>query len=628
MQHHFHHHGGGQKGVRRYSMWQIIQRLWPFFRPEGKLFILTLVFVGFKVGADTYLALLCRGILNIIENFVMGGARGARASLADVISFTVFGKHQSLTTADLPMIIGLMCATMLVFLSAGYVRSLFPAILISNVTFNIRRALYGHLQCMDLYFFDRNRSGEISSRLINDISQGVNVFGMTITIFLYQLVLLIASVYFMLRINILLTLAAIGVGLLFVVNMQFLVPRLRTQSREVQEKLGKISGELTEKFSGIKVMQSFTNEDLEMRIFTERIDEHRNSSIRMAWLSSFTGIFGQTIPMIGDVVILGLGALYVLKGELTIANLTFFWMMRERLFSPFQVFAHFAEQMAMGLGGLDRVFEFFTMRSKVTDRPGAIKLCNVRGEVEFCDVCFSYDNERGQAALSNISFRVEPGMSVALVGASGAGKTTTVDLLSRFYDPSSGCIRIDGKDIRDYTLESLRDNIGVVMQEAILFSGTLKENVRYGNPKASDADVIEALKMANAWDFVCDMKDGLHTVIGERGVSLSGGQRQRIAIARAFLKNPRILVLDEATSALDSVSELFVQEAIERLMKNRTTFVIAHRLSTIAHVDRILVLDKGKLVEQGAHEELLCRKGHYAAFYMRQFGRFERRTVS
>ncbi|MBD3392512.1 MAG: ATP-binding cassette domain-containing protein [Chitinivibrionales bacterium] len=613
------------RGLKQHTLWQILGKLLPYFKDETKRFVLTLVMVAFKVSADVSLLLLSRGVLNVVENFMTGGARGPKATVGELIAFALFRSDRELNVADLPALIVMMAVAIAVHFVAGYFRGYIPGIMISNVAFAIRRALYGHLQCMDLYFFDRTRSGEISSRLTNDINQGVSVFGMTITVFIFQIILFFASFYFMLRVSLPLTGAAIAVGLLFVINMRFFVPRLRQRSRTVQEKLGQISGEVAEKFSGIKVMQSFTNEQWEMAIFTDRISEHRQSLIDMARLSSFTSIFGQTIPFMGTLAILGIGAYQVINGELTIANLTFFYMMRDRLFMPFQMFAHLSQQMALGLGGLDRVFEFFSLRSKVTDRPGAAPLSEVKGDVEFRNVSFAYEGDRRQHVLSNISFTAPQGTSVALVGASGAGKTTMVDLLSRFYDPTEGCILIDHKDIRGYTLQSLRDNIGVVMQEAILFSGSIKENVLYGNPSSSDRDVEESLKMANAWDFVSDMPDGMKTVIGERGVSLSGGQRQRVAIARAFLKNPRILVLDEATSALDSVSELFVQEAIERLMKNRTTFVIAHRLSTIANVNQIVVLKDGAMVEQGTHEDLLAKKGAYAEFYSQQFDSLARR---
>lgn len=603
---------------RSYSFAQIVRKLAPYFSSEKKRFALTLVFVGLKVSADVYLVLLSRAILTIAENFIKGTAGGPASSVGDIIAFSVFGKDQHLGTADLPVVCGLLGATVLIFMGVTYFRSLLPAIVISNVAFSVRRALYTHLQCMDLHFFGSTRCGDIASRLTNDIQQGVSTFGRTVTVLLYQMVLLVGSLYFMAQVNVPLTLAAVMVGALFLVNMKFLVPHLRSRSRMVQEKLGEINGEVSEKFGGIKVTQSFTNEGQELEHFTERIDDHRNSAISMARLASVGSSVGQSIPLLGSAVILGLGAYTVINGKLSLSDLTFFWMMRARLFSPFQMFTHLFQEVARGLGALDRIFEFFTTRSRVVDRPGAVRLNEPRGEVEFRNVSFSYALDRGRGVLSDFSCKVKPGMSVALVGASGAGKTTAVDLLSRFYDPTEGAIFVDGKDIRDYKLQSLRDNIGVVMQEPILFSGTIRENVRYGKPSAKCKEIREALKMANAWEFVSEMDEGMDTIIGERGASLSGGQRQRLSIARAFLKDPRILVLDEATSSLDSISEYFVQEALERLMKERTTFIIAHRLSTIARVDTILVLQQGRIIEQGTHAELLSRGGHYSSLYSRQ----------
>ncbi|MEK6796179.1 MAG: ABC transporter ATP-binding protein [Spirochaetota bacterium] len=604
----------------RLSVWQIIRRLFPYFAAEKKRFAMTFLFVGLKIASDLYLLLVTRSILKVIEAWVGGGARGRAHPIPQILRDTLMMDTASLNAADLPVLVGIMGATVLAFFGVGYLRSFYPAILISNVAFAIRRALYNHLQCLDLFFFDRTRSGEITSRLTNDINQGVQVFGMTLTILLFQSIVFIFSINFMARVNVPMTLLVIAVGVLFLVNMGLFLPKLRARSRAVQEKMGVISGVSNERFGGIKVMQSFTNEDMELERFTELIDNHRSLSIRLARVSSFSGIFSQSIPLVGNTAILGMGAYLVINGKLSIADLTFLWMMRDHVINPFQVFINFAEQVAVGLGGLDRVFEFFDERSRVKNAPEAKIFRSVAGRIEFRDVTFSYPSERGKAALIDLSFTVKPGMSAALVGSSGAGKTTTVDLLSRFYDPDSGAILIDGQNIRTADIESLRDNIGVVMQEAILFSGTIRENILYGRPGAKEKEIRAALAMANADEFVGEMREGIETIIGERGVMLSGGQRQRLAIARAFLKDPRILVLDEATSSLDSVSESYVQEAIERLMKGRTTIVIAHRLSTVAHVNTILVLNRGRLVEQGPHKKLLAKKGHYAAFYRRQFG--------
>ncbi|MBI4979662.1 MAG: ABC transporter ATP-binding protein [Spirochaetes bacterium] len=610
-----------EKQKTPYTLTAILKRLFPYFIAEKNRFLLTFVFVGLKIASDLFLLLMCRSILSVIESWVKGNARGGAHSIAYLVSHTIAMDTSSFTAADLPWLVGIMGSVVIAFFSVGYFRSFIPAKLISNVTFAMRRALYDHLQCLDLFFFDRTRSGEITSRLISDISQGVQVFGMTLTIFIFQLIVFCFSVVFMTRVSVPMTLLVTSVGVLILINMLLFVPQLRDRSLAVQKKLGVISGMANERFGGIKVMQSFTNEDMELERFTEQIDNHRSLTINLARLSSFTGIFSQSIPLVGNTAILGMGAFLVLSGKLTLADLTFLWMMRDHILNPFQIFSNLGEQVAIGLGGLERVFEFFDERSSIKDMPGAVPVKQVNGAVEFRDVSFSYPSERGQEVLSHLSFRVEPGMSAAFVGASGAGKTTAVDLLSRFYDPTSGGIFIDGRDIREFEVESLRDNIGVVMQEAILFSGTIRENIRYGRPDARDDEINAALKMANAWNFVAEMREGTETVIGERGVMLSGGQRQRIAIARAFLKNPRILVLDEATSALDSVSEHYVQEAIERLLKGRTTLIIAHRLSTIAHVDKILVLEKGRLVEEGSHTELIAKNGTYAAFHAQQFGK-------
>ncbi|MGQ9779996.1 MAG: ABC transporter ATP-binding protein [Bacillota bacterium] len=306
-------------------------------------------------------------------------------------------------------------------------------------------------------------------------------------------------------------------------------------------------------------------------------------------------------------------------GRLTVGELVAVGMYLGPLYLPLQRFSELNVVFANSMAALDRIFELMDERPEVADRPGAVELPEIEGRVEFEHVFFSYNRENGPI-LQDVSFTVEPGQKVALVGPSGAGKTTLVNLIPRFYDVDAGAIRIDGHDIRDLKLKSLRRHIGIVLQDPVLFSGSIRENVLYGNPRASVEEVIAACKAANAHDFIMALPQGYDSEVGERGAHLSGGQRQRITIARAFLKNPRILILDEATSVLDAESEKLVQEALERLMVGRTTFIIAHRLSTIINADLILVLDHGRLVEAGTHASLMAAGGLYCRLFARQFG--------
>ncbi|MER3406471.1 MAG: hypothetical protein C4289_15970 [Chloroflexota bacterium] len=323
------------------------------------------------------------------------------------------------------------------------------------------------------------------------------------------------------------------------------------------------------------------------------------------------------LSALGPALVLWYGGAQVINGLLTIGELLAFTTYVARLFGPVSAFANMNVQLQQALAAFDRVQEYLELQTEIRDRPGAIELPPVRGRIEFRDVSFAYSPER--PVLKHISFTVEPGQLVALVGPTGAGKSTVVNLIPRFYDPDEGCVRIDGYDLRDVTLSSLRRQIATVDQETFLFNMTILENIRYARPEATFDEVVEAAKAAYLHDFIMSLPEGYETMVGERGVKLSGGERQRLAIARAILRNPRILILDEATSSLDSIAESYIQRALEPLMRGRTVIAIAHRLSTILSADKILVLQQGELIESGTHRELLARGGLYAQLYRTQF---------
>jgi subfamily B ATP-binding cassette protein MsbA len=373
---------------------------------------------------------------------------------------------------------------------------------------------------------------------------------------------------------------------------------------------------LQEKIAGNRVVRAFGREQFEEETFDNNSQKLLSTSMHRVYLQSInlaiTGVIVNCAPLIVTLY----GGSQVINGSLTVGELIAVTMYLPSLYTPLQRFSELGVVFANSMAAVDRVFEILDMKPDIRDKPGAVDLQNVEGRVEFEGVAFAYHmvDEPGPV-LRDMSFVVEPGKKVALVGPSGSGKSTVISLIPRFYDVDAGRVRIDGVDVRDVTLQSLRRNVGMVLQTPILFSGTIYDNIRYGKPEADETEIIEACRAANAWDFIQRLPKGLHSEVGEGGGFLSGGQRQRLTIARAFLKNPKILILDEATSALDSESERLIQSALDRLMVGRTAFIIAHRLSTIENADMIFVLDRGRLVEQGTHEDLLHSAGVYERLY-------------
>jgi len=390
--------------------------------------------------------------------------------------------------------------------------------------------------------------------------------------------------------------------------------------KDVRKKIASINADIENSISGIRVAKSFTNEEYEIERFDMGNVELKGSKV-VAYRSLakfFTGIY--FLMGILNVLVLGSGAYFILKGFLNSGDLVAYLLYVNFFFMPIRRLSNFTQQFEQGMAGFERFLEILKIKPDVNEKPDAIELKSVKGEIEFRNVTFSYDNNK--YVLSNINLKIPAGKTVAIVGPSGAGKTTLCHLIPRFYDIQSGKILIDGRDIRDYTLKSLRRNIGLVQQDVFLFTGTIKDNILYGRLNASFDEVVEAAKKARAHEFIMSFPDGYDTYIGERGVKLSGGQKQRISIARVFLKDPPILILDEATSSLDTQTELLVQEAIKELTEGRTTLIIAHRLSTIKNADEIIVLTDRGIEERGTHEKLLKLNGLYANLYRSQFKGF------
>jgi ATP-binding cassette subfamily B protein len=411
-----------------------------------------------------------------------------------------------------------------------------------------------------------------------------------------------------------LTLIVFSVIPVMIVVLQFFNKRMRAGFRESRVKVGELNSQVEDSLLGIRVVKSFANEGIESQKFEDGNTGFLKIKTKvyryMAGFQATTRFFDGVMY----IVIVVAGSLFMVKGKITPADLVAYLMYANVLLSSIRRIVEFAEQFQRGMTGIERFSEIMDTPASIVDSPNAVTLENVRGEIVFDNVSFSY-SEENDSVLKDINIRIAAGENAALVGPSGGGKTTLCSLIPRFYETNGGTIKIDGKDIRGFTLASLRGQIGVVAQDVYLFSGSVRDNIEYGKPGATDKEIYEAAKLAGADEFIDELPNGYDTYVGERGVKLSGGQKQRISIARVFLKNPPILILDEATSSLDNESEKLVQQSLERLAKGRTTLTIAHRLTTIRNADKILVLTKNGIVEQGTHSALLAQKGIYAGLY-------------
>ena len=482
-----------------------------------------------------------------------------------------------------------------------------------NVIADFRKHLFAHLQTLTISFFSRRRTGELLSRLMSDVTVIQSLVTETPIDAVKQLVTFVGGITFLLLMNWQLCLLILILLPLLVVVSKLFGRRLKSLSTSIQDHTATLSTLAEEVISGIRIVKSFVQAQREQDRFADQVDQTLRLTLsRAAIMAVFIPVI-SLMTFSSATAVLWYGGRQVIDGTVTPGDLFAFVLFAGILIGPFSAAARVFTQIKEAQGATQRVFEILDAQPDIDDRPDAQTLVTVEGHVRMENVTFGYDPR--YAVLSNLSFEAKPGELVALVGPTGAGKTTVINLLHRFYDPTEGRLTIDGRDLRDVTLESWYRQIALVPQETILFGGTILDNIRYGMMAAGESAVREASEAAHAHDFITTLPDGYQTVVGEKGVNLSGGQRQRIAIARAILKNPRILLLDEATSSLDTDSERLVQEALQRLMKGRTTFVVAHRLSTIQRADRILVLDKGKLVEEGTHAQLLERKGLYHYLY-------------
>lgn len=515
-------------------------------------------------------------------------------------------------------IAGLALAFVFIWMPGTYLRHYYAGKSGHSTVFDLRTDLYNHILRMSSSFFDQTKSGGILSRLISDIELAQNLVGNALTNIWMDAAAVVLVLYFLLRIDLGITLVSIALFPVYLLLFKRFGRKIERASYEVQEELSKISGDIQERISGNRVIHAFGQERAEINRFQKKSTHLLGVAMRRVGYQSHNMVFTGIIVQLAPLIVLLTGGIMVIQARLTLGQLVAVTMYLNPLYLPLQRFSELNVVFANSMAAVRRIFEVMDQSPDVKEIPNARSLDNPVGVVKFENVTFRYSEDR-PAVLENINLSVLAGTRVALVGSSGAGKSTIASLVPRFYDIADGRITLDGEDIRFLKIKSLRRCISVVTQEPILFSGTIRENILYGAPGASEEALIAAAKAANVDTFVQQLPAGYATEVGERGTFLSGGQKQRITLARAFLKDPRILILDEATSALDAESEQLIQDALHRLMEGRTTFIIAHRLATVVSADQIVVMESGRIEEAGTHDSLLQKNGRYRQFYNLQF---------
>lgn len=487
----------------------------------------------------------------------------------------------------------------------------------ARMEYDMRKDIFAHLQKLSFNYFDNTKTGQIMSRIVNDLFDITELAHHGPEEIFISIIKIVGAFIILMTVDVKLTLIIFAFIPFMMAFAYFYNQKMRSVFKRNRQKIADVNAQLEDSIAGIRVVKSFSNEDLEKEKFgvgnKEFLDTKTESYYYMGKFFSGIRLFDGIIY----IVVAILGSLFIMRGSIESVDLVTYLLYINTLLMPIRKLIDFTEQFQRGMTGFERFLEIMDTEPDIKDKENSVELKNVKGKVTFENVSFKYDE--GVHVLKGIDLNLEPGETVALVGPSGGGKSTLCSLIPRFYEVTEGSIKIDGLDVRDIKLESLRRSIGIVQQDVYLFAGTIMENIRYGKPDATDVEVIEAAKKANAHEFIDAFELKYDTYVGERGVKLSGGQKQRISIARAFLKNPPVLILDEATSALDNQSERVVQQSLETLATNRTTFIIAHRLSTIRKAKTILVLTDNGIEEKGSHEELMKNNGIYASLYNAQF---------
>lgn len=512
----------------------------------------------------------------------------------------------------------LMIGLVLIEFVCNFYIAYYGHIMGAKIEYDMRNEIFAHYQKLSFAFYDNQKVGQLLSRVTNDLFDISELLHHGPEDVFISLIKMIGSFVILFQVNMPLTWVAFAFLPVMLIYAFYFNTKMKHAFKQNRAKIADINSQIEDNLSGIRVVKSFANEEIELKKFykgnSKFVDAKKRSYLYMGGYNSGLGAFTTLVT----VVVLMAGGMFIARGTVDAADLITFLLYINNFTEPVKKLVNFTEQFQNGYSGYERFLEILDVEPDIRDGKDAVPIRKLRGDIVFEDVSFRYEDSTDKV-LHHVSLDVKAGTYIALVGTSGAGKTTLCSLIPRFYDVTSGRITIDGIDIRNMRLKDLRDQIGIVQQDVYLFAGTVMDNIRYGRPDATDEEVVRAAKLANAHEFIMEMQDHYHTDIGQRGVKISGGQKQRLSIARVFLKNPPILIFDEATSALDNESERVVQESLERLASNRTTFVIAHRLSTIRNAEKILVLTEEGIQEEGTHEELLDKNGIYARLYQMQF---------
>jgi ATP-binding cassette, subfamily B, putative efflux pump len=498
-----------------------------------------------------------------------------------------------------------------------YYRQYFAQWTSSKILYDIRDTMYTHIQKLSFKYFSNTRAGEIISRVINDVEQTKTFVISGLMNLWLDIATIIIAIILMFSMSAKLTFVSILLFPLYAFSIRYFFGNLRRLTRMRSQALAEVQSYLHERVQGMPVIKSFAIEEYEQGQFDKQNKNFLEKALQhTSWnAKAFSAV--NTITDIAPLIVIGYSAYLVILHQLSLGTMVAFFAYIDKLYSPLRRLVNSSTTITQSFASMDRVFEFLDEKYDIVDEPNAQVCSKVHGDISFNNVSFSYESKE-EMVLKGITLHVKKGETIALVGMSGGGKSTLVSLIPRFYDVTEGNITLDGVDIRQFKVQSLRDKIGVVFQDNILFSESVMDNILLGKPGATKEEVYLAAKAANADEFILNLSEGYNTKVGERGVKLSGGQKQRVAIARVFLKNPPILILDEATSALDLESEHAIQESLEELAKDRTTFIVAHRLSTITHANRIVLIEHGQIVEVGTHEELMAKQGNYYKLFQVQ----------